>query len=147
MSTKWPEFNEQGDLPRGVYPARLNDVLQHFGTCSLQRQIVARRLAHIYALATKTGLVWRFVVFGSFVTAKREPRDVDIFLLMQDSFELQLVKDDSAAVFDHQAADSQLGASIFWIRRAAAIGGEEQAIEFWQTKRDGSVRGIIEVVK
>lgn len=147
MDLSWPEFDDQGDLPAGVYRVHLSDVLQYFGSGSLQRQIVARRLERIYDLAMLTGQVWRFVVFGSFVTAKTSPRDVDIFLLMQDTFDLRLVKDESAIVFDHQAADAQLGASIFWIRRAAAIGGEESAIEFWQTKRDGSVRGIIEVVK
>ena len=30
----------------------------------------------------------RFVVFGSFVSAKREPGDVDVFLLMEDTFDM-----------------------------------------------------------
>jgi hypothetical protein len=32
-----------------------------------------------------TGKVARFVVFGSFVTAKDEPNDVDVILLVEDS--------------------------------------------------------------
>jgi hypothetical protein len=37
------------------------------------------------------------------------------------------------------------GASIFWVRRAGALGGEQAAIEDWQIKRDGTRRGIVEV--
>lgn len=33
-----------------------------------------------------SGNLARFIVFGSFVTAKPAPNDVDIFLLMEDSF-------------------------------------------------------------
>ena len=43
-------------------------------------------LEHIYALANAGGHLARFIVFGSFVTAKPAPNDVDIFLLMSDSF-------------------------------------------------------------
>jgi len=39
------------------------------------------------------------------------------------------------------------GASVFWLRRLAALGGEEQTIAGWQIKRDGTCRGIIEIVK
>jgi len=36
---------------------------------------------------------------------------------------------------------------VFWLRRLAAFGGEEQAISEWQIKRDGTRRGIIEIVE
>jgi len=36
---------------------------------------------------------------------------------------------------------------VFWLRRLAALGGEEQAITGWQIKRDGTYRGIIEIVE
>jgi hypothetical protein len=45
--------------------------------------------ATIYALARSTGQLARFIIFGSFVTAKREPNDVDIFMLMEDAFDAQ----------------------------------------------------------
>jgi hypothetical protein len=35
---------------------------------------------------------------------------------------------------------------VFRLRRTAALGGEEAAIEHWQMKRDGSRRGVIEIV-
>jgi hypothetical protein len=45
----------------------------------------------------------------------------------------------------HQRA--HFGASVFWVRRLAALGGEEQAIAGWQIKRDGKFRGIVEIVE
>jgi hypothetical protein len=42
--------------------------------------------------------------------------------------------------------DAYFGASIFWVRRMAALGGEAVAIEDWQIKRDGTRRGIVEII-
>ena len=74
---KWPEFDDNGDLPVGIYQATLAEVLQHFGTGSLQRRLVGQRLERIYKLAKSTGQVARFIVFGSFVTAKPDPGEVN----------------------------------------------------------------------
>jgi hypothetical protein len=82
----WPEFDAVGDMPPGIHSATLTEVIAYFGSGILQRQRVARRLEHIYALAKASGHLARFIVFGSFVTAKPAPNDVDIFLLMEDSF-------------------------------------------------------------
>lgn len=143
---EWPQYDSNGDLPIGVYQATLAQVIEHFGTDTLQRQIVARRLERIYALARSTGQMARFVVFGSFVTAKPEPNDIDIFLLMEDTFDSTQIIGDAAIIFDHAAAQNHEGASVFWIRRMAAMGGEQATLEYWQIKRDKTQRGIIEVV-
>ena len=141
-----PEFNERGDLPEGVHAATLKAALAHFGKTP-RRSVVARRLERIHALAASTDHLARFIVFGSFVTDKAEPNDVDIFLLMEDSFDVSKVSSEARLVFDHAAAQNLLGASVFWIRRAAAIGGEDATIAHWQIKRDGGKRGIVEVME
>ncbi len=140
-----PEFNSQGDLPPGIHKATLEDILKCFAGTP-RRAVIARRLERIYSLAYLTGHLSRFVIFGSFITAKAEPNDVDIFLLMEDSFDVSKVSTEARLVFDHTAAQNLLGASVFWIRRAAALGGEEATIAHWQIKRDGNKRGIVEVV-
>lgn len=139
-----PDFNERGDLPDGIHPATLEAILNRFGK-SPRRTVIARRLERIHALARSTGHLARFIVFGSFITDKPEPNDVDIFLLMEDSFDVRQVSTEAGLVFDHAAAQNLLGASVFWIRRAAALGGEEATIAHWQIKRDGGKRGIVEV--
>ena len=89
----------------------------------------------------------RFVVFGSFVTAKPEPNDVDVFLIMHDTFDLSQVTGEARLVFDHAAAQSRFGASVFWLRDLAALPDEEEAIASWEIKRDGTRRGIVEVTE
>ena len=84
-------------------------------------------------------------MFGSFVTDKAEPNDVDVFLLMEDSFDVASLPGEARLVFDHADADAHFGASIFWSRRLAAFGGERAAVESWQTRRDGGLRGIIDI--
>src|SRR5262249_28739696 len=95
--------------------------------------------------AHSTGHLAHFIVFGSFVTAKPEPNDIDVFLLMEDSFDVREVASEARLVFDHAAALNLLGASVFWIRRAAALGGVNETLQHWQIKRDKSRRGIVEI--
>ncbi len=106
---------------------------------------VAERLERIYRLAQAAGHLARFVVFGSFVTEKPEPRDVDVFLVMDDAFDSGTLPSEAALVFDHSASDAHFGASVFWVRRLAAFGGEQTAIEYWQVKREGGRRSIVEI--
>jgi len=142
-----PDFNQNGDLPPGVYRATLAEVLARFGSGLPQRWLVARRLERVFKLAFRTGKVARFVVFGSFVTKKSAPADVDIFMLMDDTFQVGSVSGEAAVLFDHISAQNYEGASIFWMRRMAALGGEEATMAHWQVKRDGTLRGIVEVIE
>jgi hypothetical protein len=82
-----PAFEQNGDLPPGVHTATLRETIDRFATESPRRMLVALRLEHIYRLAAVTGHLARFVVFGPFVTAKLEPNHVDVFMLMEDSFD------------------------------------------------------------
>jgi len=107
---------------------------------------MGQRLERIYKLAHTTGQVARFIVFGSFVTAKVDPGDVDVFLLMEDTFDSNQLRGEAAIIFDHLAGQTVEGASVFWIRRQAAIDGEQEAVEHWQIKRDKTRRGIVKVI-
>jgi hypothetical protein len=141
-----PTFDPDGNLPVAVYLLSLNEVRRQLGSTGRRAALMAR-LERIYAHARATGCLRRFIVYGSFVTAKVNPGDVDVFLIMEDSFDLSQVIGEAKIVFDHSAADSHFGCSIFWVRRFAAFGGEQKAVEFWQNCRGGGVRGIIEIVE
>jgi hypothetical protein len=86
-------------------------------------------------------------VFGSFVTAKPEPNDVDVFMVMDDHFDVTKVAQPTAVLFDHPSAQSILGASVFWVRSMAALGGEDAAVADWMLTREGRSRGILEITK
>jgi hypothetical protein len=140
-----PSITETGDLPQGLHRASLEEVLSHFAEGSVQRKLVGMRLRRVYELAIATRHVKRFIIFGSFVTSKPEPNDVDVFLVMDDAFDLSQVKGEATLVFDHPAAQAHFGASIFWLRQLAALPSEEEAVQSWQRKRDGARRGIVEI--
>ncbi len=145
--TPLPPLGKDGDLPAGIYHTTLRETLRRFGKGSRHWVAVARRLDRIYRVSVGTSQLARFVVFGSFVSAKREPADVDVFLLMKNTFDMRQVTSEARVLFDHPVAQAHFGASVFWLRRLAALGGEEQTIAGWQIKRDGTRRGIIELVE
>ncbi|MEX0805103.1 MAG: hypothetical protein WD688_17545, partial [Candidatus Binatia bacterium] len=64
-----------------------------------------------------------------------------------NTFDMGQLTGETRVLFGHATAQAHFGASVFWLRRLAALGGEDQAIAGWQTKRDGTRRGIIEIVK
>jgi hypothetical protein len=142
-----PAFNDEGDLPPGIHQATLAETIQRFGQGSARRRAVADRLIRIHGLARSTGHLARCVVFGSFVTYKLDPNDVDLVLVMDDAFNLASVTGEAALVFSHLDADAHFGARVFWVRRLAALGGEQAMIEYWQTRREGGRRGIVEIVE
>lgn len=72
---------------------------------------------------------------------------MDVVLIMEDSFDLSTVTSEAALVFQHTEADSHFGASVFWTKRSGALGGAQAMIEYWQVRREGGLRGIIEVIE
>jgi hypothetical protein len=66
-------------------------------------------------------------------------------MVMDDNFDYGSVAGELRLLFDHASAQDHFGCSVFWLRRWAAFGGENAAIEQWQIKRDGSERGIVEI--
>jgi hypothetical protein len=142
-----PDFTETGDLPPRIHPATLHETIERFGAGLPQRRLLAVRLERMYNIARATGHLARFIVFGSFVTAKEIPNDVDVFLLMEDTFRKEEQTGEAGTLFEHEEAQAYFGASVFWLRRLAAFGGEQATLEYWQTKRDKTLRGIVEIIQ
>jgi predicted nucleotidyltransferase len=142
-----PDFNIAGDLPPRIYTVTLEESLQRFGNRHSQRQEVTRRLHHIYRFAQITKSVQHFLVFGSYVTQKPLPNDIDIVLVMQDDFRVVNCVEEAKRLFDHEQADYSFGASIFWVRPALLfLETLNEFIAHWQVKRDQTQRGILEIV-
>jgi len=88
-----------------------------------------------------------FLIFGSYVTAKLEPNDVDVVLVMDDAFRLEKCPVEIRGLFNHAVAQARYGVSIFWIRPGVLIDENvEDFLAYWQIKRYGSRRGMVEVV-
>ncbi|HUY92267.1 MAG TPA: hypothetical protein VMV10_26235 [Pirellulales bacterium] len=81
-----------------------------------------------------------------FVTAEEHPNDVDVFLVMDNAFDPAQLNREARRLFDHVAAQDQFGASVFWLRQLGCLEGEQAAVEYWQVKRGGGSRGIVEII-
>jgi hypothetical protein len=142
-----PNFLPDGNMPAGIYQSTMDEVAARFGSGNRTRRILFQRLERIRQLAQNTQELARFIIFGSFVTAKADPNDLDVFMIMENSFDSGQLHGESQILFDHLAADAHFGCSVFWVRRLAAFGGEQATIEHWQICRGGGLRGIIEIVE
>ncbi len=67
-------------------------------------------------------------------------------MIMDNAFEYERLTGGARLLFTHGSAQGRFGCSVFWVRRMAAIGGVLAAMEDWQVKRDGTERGIVEII-
>lgn len=105
------------------------------------------KLRFLYDLSSTTHHLARFLVFGSFVSGKRAPRDVDIILVMAEAFRVEDTSREAQTLFSHADAEARFGASIFWIREGSLMPAEmAEFLDTWQIGRDGRRRGLLEIV-
>jgi len=140
-----PEFQKDGNLPKGLYEVTLHEVREVFGTGSAKRKLLIGNLENIIELAKSTGKLERVIVWGSFISNKDFPQDIDLLLIMRGDFDLDANPPDVKRVFDYVQGRIAFNADIFWTK--SSIG--EEAIGLWietyQMTRDFESRGIVEV--
>ncbi len=91
-----PRLGSQGILPEGIHRATLAEVRQAFGGGTARRAELMLALEEAVDRARKAG-VRRILINGSFVTAKKEPRDVDLVFHVSESFGARLKRGDPHA--------------------------------------------------
>jgi hypothetical protein len=86
-----PAFNQDGNLPEGIHLAIADEVLARFATPSARRQWLGEQLRDLLAVAQSTGQLARMFLWGSFVTSKEVPNDLDVLLVMASEFTVETV--------------------------------------------------------
>ena len=141
-----PNLNHEGELPEGIHQAAIDEVVAQFGSGTEQRVIATENLKRIYELAKETEHLQQFLIFGSYITSKPKPNDIDVVLIFDDDFDMAACSEDVKRLLNHQQATTEFGASVFWIRPSLLfLETIDEFIAGWQVKRDGTRRGIIEV--
>lgn len=141
-----PRLTRQGVLPPGVHRAALPEVLVRFGGGSRRRVRLAQRLQQILSLAQRGGRLCRVLLWGSYVTAKAEPNDVDVMLVMAADFLVEQCDPEARPVFDPGATEAGLNATVVWVRDDLPAELLDAFVDQWQIGRDGTPRGIVEVI-
>jgi len=96
-------------------------------------------------LAGANGKLRRIFIWGSFVTAKPSPKDLDILLITDEDFEVEGIAAPAQAVFGSVRAKLLFESDVFWAR--ASIGSEmlDLWLDTYQTSRSFRKRGIVEL--
>ena len=141
-----PAFNQDGNLPEGIHVATEDEVFARFATPSARRQWLGEQLRSLLALAKATGQLARVFMWGSFVTSKEIPNDLDVLLMMDMGFVVEAVPVQAQVVFDHVQARLRFHADVFWTKASL----DPQVLQLWldtyQTGKDFTRRGIVEVI-
>ncbi len=95
-----PDLSSEGELPLEVHKVDWREFQSRFGGSSLRRDWLIGRLQMLLVLADSNGKLRRIFIWGSFVTAKTAPNDLDILLIMDDDFEVDGIASQAQDVFD-----------------------------------------------
>jgi hypothetical protein len=141
-----PKFEKGGNLPKGVHRATLDEIREIFGASSARRKWLIGNLEKISELAKSTGSLERVIVWGSFVSNKELPQDIDLLLIMKEDFVVDKVAPKVKKVFDYVQGRIAFNADIFWVK--SSIGKEtiNLWLETYQMTRDFESCGIVEVI-
>ena len=141
-----PELTDTGELPPGVHLAGWQEFQSRFAGSSPRRVWLSGRLRALLELAATSGKLRRVFIWGSYVTAKPSPKDLDILLIMDEDFEVDGIAIPAQAVFDSVRAKLLFDSDVFWAR--ASIGHEmlDVWLDTYQTSRSFRNRGIVELV-
>jgi hypothetical protein len=138
-----PNFRDDGYLPEGLHVATEAEVTFRLGSGTPRRRRLILRLRHWLELSRRTH-VRRFLLDGSFVTAKQEPNDVDAVALLADDFEQQISHGLDAALELEEMLLTRRPEEIF---AAEDTRDWNDWVEFFSRTReaDGRRKGLLEI--
>lgn len=131
-----PPFDDVGNLPPGIHPCTVAELVERFGSGSEERETEISELLHFIEAAKAAG-VRRLLVNGSFVTGKLAPNDVDIVFLPGPDYPRQGPRLDSD--------------ELVWPFLQIIVAADDADLEAWATRQFGTDRkkrpkGVVEVI-
>jgi len=138
-----PALQENGFLPPGLYLADIDEIWERFGRTSEQRRMLFNRL-QMFVDAARRVEALRMFIAGSYVTAKTNPRDVDVVIWVGERF-LELLE-----LGDRHALDLELMFLTREPKEAFAVFDEDgwnAWLDFFSSVRyrEEERKGIVEV--
>jgi hypothetical protein len=140
-----PEFNSDGNLPEGLHRTTEEELFERFATGSARRQWLGERLRDLLDLAKSTGELSRLFLWGSFVTRKEIPHDLDVLLVMSADVDIDTLPARCHVLFDHVEARLRFQADLFWSKESIGDPMLHLLLDTYQTGKDWKRRGIVEV--
>ena len=125
--------------------ASLEEIGKRFGTTTPRRQFLFGRLQAVVNHLLSTGSVRNIYLFGSFVSGKASPNDIDLFVVMESGFTTAHLRGEALEVFQHDRCKIRYHADVFWV--TGAIGNERitDLLDVFSRDREKREQPIIEV--
>ncbi len=144
-----PEMDEAGFLPEGIHEATMEEVRERFGRFQRtdRRPTLFAKLSTFLAEVRATGLVEAVILDGSFVTAKDEPSDIDLILVLDRTHDFRA----DLKPFQYNILAKRRARNRFRFDIVAAAEGSDRLAEsvdfFQQVKERPEIRkGILKVL-
>ena len=138
-----PPFRADGYLPEGLHLASEAEATFRFGGSTRHRRMLILRLRKWIELSRQIG-ARRLLIDGSFVTAKREPNDIDVVVLLPLNFEQQVTEESPPAL--------ELEELVLTRRPEEMFAAEDEAdwtewVQFFSRTRevDWRSKGLVEI--
>lgn len=138
-------FDRFGNLPPGIHLLSLEEIRAEFGQTTLRRQWLMQQLEKIIKIAQRTRKLKQLFVWGSFVSSKPNPNDIDILLVFSSDFSDGDISLESLYILEHEQAKLRFQADIFWVREGMNPEVFNLLLETYQKDREQRLRGIVEV--
>lgn len=85
-----PEFDAYGYLPMGIHHSSMKDFFERFCCENDQRRHLFKQFeAFLTLFQGMTGKMLRIIIDGSYVTAKPDPGDIDLILVLSRDFDFE----------------------------------------------------------
>ena len=125
--------------------ASLDDLRIRFGTSTPRRQFLFRQLEIVIDQLLITGSVKQIYLFGSFVSGKASPNDVDLLVVMNAGFSTTQLGGKVLELFQHDVCRIRYQADLFWVTEVVGNARIEDLLEVFSRDREGRAQSVIEV--
>ena len=123
----------------------LDEIRIRFGIGTPRRQFLFRQLTLVSAQLASTGSLKQLYLFGSFVTGKAVPNDIDLFGVMSAGFSTDQLFGGILDVFRHDVCRIRYHADVFWVTEAVGADQIKDLLEIFSRDRDGRDQPVFEV--
>jgi predicted nucleotidyltransferase len=125
--------------------ASLDDLRIRFGTSTPRRQFLFRQLEIVIDQLLITRSVKQIYLFGSFVSGKASPNDVDLLVVMNAGFSTTQLGGKVLELFQHDVCRIRYQADLFWVTEVVGNARIEDLLEVFSRDREGRAQSVIEV--
>jgi predicted nucleotidyltransferase len=128
-----------------VSTASIQEIETRFGTSTPRRQFLFQQLQSLINRLRAIGGVKQIFLFGSFVTGKPSPNDIDLCVVMNRTFSTANLRGQDLDIFQHDLCRIKLHADLFWVTESVGADRIKDLLDVFSRDREGQAQPIIEV--